>query len=52
MAIRAARHRSKKQQSLLFNEVKEIMEARSRPNKEVSFQEYEEDMEAQENALS
>ena len=52
MAIHAALHRSKKQQSLLFNKVKEIMEARSCPNKEVSFREYKEEMEVQEHSLS
>ena len=52
MAIRAALHRSRKWQTLLFSKVKEIMEAQSRPNKEVSFWEYEEEMEVQERSLS
>ena len=51
-AARAGRYRSCKKQALLYNDVKTIMEARSRPKEEVSFQEYEDEMEAQEFALS
>ena len=51
-AARAGRYRARKKQALLYNDVKSIMEARSRPNDEVSFQEYEDEMEAREFALS
>ena len=51
-AVRAGLHRSNKRQALLFSDVKTIMEACSRPKEEVLFQEYEEEMEAQEHALS
>ena len=37
LSRQAVLHRSKMQQTLLYSEVKEIMEARSHPNKEVSF---------------
>ena len=45
-------HRSNKRQTLLYSDVKNIMESRSRPNEEVSFREYEEEMEARELSLS
>ena len=51
-AKRAAKNRSNMRQTLLYEEVKGIMEARSRPNEEVSFREYEEEMEEQMFSLS
>ena len=51
-SVRAAKHRSKMRQTLLYEEVKEIMNARSNTNEEVSFREYEEEMADQECFLS
>ena len=36
----------------MFSDMKTVMEARFRPNEEVSFREYEEEMEDREYALS
>ena len=44
-ARRAAKQRLKKQTKLMYDEVKQMMESRAKPNEEVSLREYEEEME-------
>ena len=51
-ARRAGLYMETKRQTLLYSKIQEIMEARSRPNEEVSFREYEEEMEDQLRYLS